>query len=142
MNLNKRAPIDPRWQPHHAAVVAGFMLAEIVVYRKKLDAELEYDQNTGKYTPPTTTVWSGNARIQPFGIIGDMVVGQDTTGRRLMRVQIDDLESGINVDDMIKVVSADDAPELVTFRLEVRGTVPSSNPWVTDLVCEADTKHA
>ncbi len=70
-----------------------------------------------------------------------MVVGQDTTSRRLMRVSIDSLTSGINVDDMITVTSSTEAPELELFTLEVRGTISGSNPWVTDLVCEADTKH-
>lgn len=140
MNLNKRAPLDPRWQKHHAAVVAGFMLATIKVYRKS-DGQVEYNRTTGKYTPTRTVVWEGQARIQPFGIIGDMVVGQDTTSRRLMRVQMDDLQTGINVDDMIEITDSPEAPELTLFRLEVRGSISSSNPWITELVCEADTKH-
>lgn len=148
MNLNSRNSLDPRWTAHHVPVVVGFMLAEIVVVRKNPGTVISYDFDNGTYSAGvngtgqvTDQIWTGMARIQPFGIIGDMVVGQDTTSRRLMRVQIDDLASGINVDDMIYVVSSDDAPELMTFVLEVRGTISSSNPWVTDLVCEADTKH-
>lgn len=118
------------------------MLATIRVVRKAPGQTPTYNQTTKKYDVDITEVWTGKARIQPFGIIGDMVVGQDTTSRRLMRIQIDDLETGINVDDMIQVTNAPDAPELTTFTLEVRGTIGSSNPWVTDLVCEADTKHA
>jgi hypothetical protein len=100
-----------------------------------------YDQNTGTYTAGVEVIWTGQARIQPFGIIGDMVVGQDTTSRRLMRVQVDDLATGINVDDMITITDSNEAPELMLFSLEVRGTISGSNPWVTDLVCEANTKH-
>jgi len=117
------------------------MLATIKVVRKTPGATVTYDQNTGTYTAGITTVYEGQARIQPFGIIGDMVVGQDTTSRRLMRVSIDTLTSGINVDDMITVTASTEAPELMLFTLEVRGTISGSNPWVTDLVCEADTKH-
>lgn len=141
MNLNNRSSVDPRWTKHHRKPVAGFMLATISVVRKTPNTSINYNQATGTYTPTTVEVWSGQARIQPFGILGDMVVGQDTASRRLMRVQIDDLEPGINVDDMIMVTDAPHAPELVSFILEVRGAISSSNPWVTDLVCEVDTKH-
>lgn len=142
MNLNGRSSLDPRWTKHHTPVVAGFMLATINVVRKVAGQNVSYNQDTKTYDAAVTPVYTGLARIQPFGIIGDMVVGQDTTSRRLMRVQIDNLETGINVDDIINITSSPDAPELVTFRLEVRGTISSSNAWVTDLVCEADTKHA
>lgn len=118
------------------------MLASIRVVRKLPGQDVVYNQTTKTYSSAVETIWEGEARIQPFGIIGDMVVGQDTTSRRLMRVQVDDLQTNINVDDMITVLDAPDAPELTTFTLEVRGTISSSNPWVTDLVCEADTKHA
>ena len=142
MNLHGRSSLDPRWTQHHAKVVAGFMLAEIRVFRKIPGGAVTYNQATRTYTNDNILeVYTGAARIQPFGIIGDMVVGQDTTSRRLMRVQVEDLETGINIDDMIQVVSSPDAPELETFMLEVRGTISSSNPWVTDIVCEADTKR-
>jgi len=156
MNLNGRTALDPRWTRHHTPSVESFMLADIVVVRKDPHptTTVSYNQETQQYTVnsfgtdfdnefgfPTDIIWSGKARIQPFGIIGDMVVGQDTTSRRLMRVQIADMETGINVDDMIKIVSSPEDPELELFRLEVRGTIGSSNAWVTDLVCEADTKH-
>ena len=142
MNVNGRSSLDPRWTQHHAKVVVGFMLAEIRVFRKVAGSALTYDQATRTYTnTDVEEIFSGAARIQPFGIIGDMVVGQDTTSRRLMRVQVEDLETGINIDDIVQVISSPDAPELETFMLEVRGTISSSNPWVTDLVCEADTKR-
>lgn len=142
MNLHSRSALDPRWTKHHTDVVSSFMLATIEVTRKLSNEQVVYDQETQTYNNVVEVVWTGKARIQPFGIIGDMVVGQDTTSRRLMRVQIDDLQSGINVDDMIRVTASADAPELELFTLEVRGSISSSNPWVTDLVCEADTKHA
>lgn len=141
MKAYARGALDPRWTRHHTPVVAGFMLATIKVIRKTPGAPVTYDQNTGQYTAGVTDVYTGKARIQPFGIIGDMVVGQDTTSRRLMRVQIDSLNTDINVDDILVVTESAEAPELELFTMEVRGTISSSNPWVTDLVCEADTKH-
>ena len=89
----------------------------------------------------TTTVWTGKARVQPYGIIGDQIVAQDPTGRRLMRVQIEDIAPGILVDDEIEVTASPENPELTNFRMEVRGTISSSNAWVTDLVCEANVKE-
>lgn len=141
MRLNSRTSLDPRWTRHHTPVVAGFMLAEIKVIRKNPTGTVTYNQVTGKYNATMTTVWTGKARIQPFGIIGDMVVGQDTTSRRLMRIQVDALETGVNVDDMVVVTSSPESPELENFHMEVRGTLSSSNPWVSEFVCEADAKH-
>ena len=120
------------------------MLATSRVVRKlPRDGELKYDKVTGTYNGGQfeTVIDNVKARIQPFGIIGDMVVGQDTTSRRLMRVQIENVETGINLDDMIEVISCPDNPELTTFGMEVRGSISSSNAWLTDLVVEADTKR-
>lgn len=141
MKLNSRSSLDPRWTRHHIVPVVGFMLAEIKVYRKNKNTKPQYNQSTGKWTGGIDTVISSvKARIQPFGINGDMVVGQDTTARRYTRVQIEDVEAGILVDDMIEVLSCPDNPELVGFTIEVRGSLSSSNAWVTDLVCEVNQK--
>lgn len=144
MGLNARSAVDPRWSRHQTPVAAGFMLATIRVRRKlPVDGELVYDTVTGTYTKNNIIeiVSSVKARIQPFGIIGDMVVGQDPTSRRLMRVQIENVQTAINQDDMIDVLTCPDNPELVGFMLEVRGTISSSNAWLTDIVAEADTKR-
>lgn len=127
---------------HHSGVVADFMLATIRVYRKLVSNNpVDYDFETGEYTgSQVVTVWEGQARIQPFGIIGDQIVAQDPTGRRLMRVQIEEMDTGILVDDEIEVVACPYNPDLMQFRMEVRGTVSSSNAWLTDLVVEANVK--
>ena len=120
------------------------MLAYIKVTRKSPnDGQIEYDPVTGEYsnTGGVTIVDRIAARIQPFGIIGDMVVAQDPTSRRLMRVQIEKIDTNINQDDMIEVLECKDDPELCDFQLEVRGTISSSNAWLTDIVAEADTKR-
>jgi hypothetical protein len=123
------------------------MLATISVIRKApvtsgTAPKPVYDQDTQTWTTTgVTTVLSGvKARIQPYGIIGDTVVGQDTTGRRLMRVQIENVETGIHLDDIVIVTNCPDDPELLAYTLEVRGAISSSNAWLTDLVVEADLK--
>lgn len=143
MGINARSALDPRWNKHHIKAVRSFMVAEIRVIRKDPNAVRTYDQATKTWNSNGfTTVFVGPARVQPYGIIGDQVVAQDTTGRRLMRVQIEEKVTGIQLDDMIEIVSAEYDPELVNFSLEVRGTIGSSNSWVTELVCEANLKFS
>ena len=144
MALNSRTSLDPRWTRHHTPVAVGFMLATVTIKRKlAVDGIIEYDRNTGTYSGGQfeVIVDQVKARIQPFGIIGDMVVGQDSTSRRLMRIQVENVETNINLDDQITVVECPDSPELETFDFEVRGTISSSNAWLTDIIAEADTKR-
>lgn len=141
MGLNARSSLDPRWTKHHVSVVRGFMLAEIKVIRKNPNVTPTYDQQTQTWTGGFDQIFTGSARIQPYGIIGDQIVAQDTTGRRLMRVQIETKISNINLDDMLLITACKDDPELTSFSLEVRGTIGSSNSWLTDLVCEANMKR-
>ena len=122
------------------------MLAVVKVIRKKPTTETTaptYNQATGTWVPGsafTTVLDDTKARIQPYGIMGDMVVGQDTTGRRLIRIQIADVETGIHPDDIVIVESCEANPELTKYTFEVRGAVTSSNAWLTDIVAEADVK--
>lgn len=143
MGLNGRASLDPRWVRHHTKAVSGFMIASIKVVRKRmLEGPPVYDRATKTYTNVVfDTVYTGNARVQPYGISGDQIVAQDLTSRRLMRVQINDVTTGIEVDDMLYVTDSPGAPELVEYQLDVRGSISSSNQWVTDLVCEANMKR-
>ena len=141
--VNNRTSLDPRWTRHHVASASGFMLATIEITRRVPNAieTVQYDMALGKYSGAgTTTIFQGPARIQPYGIIGDQIVGQDPTGRRLMRVQVKDKTPGVKLDDHIHVLECEDNPELTNFLLEVRGSIGSSNAWVTDLVCEANLK--
>lgn len=143
--VNARKSLDPRWTRHHTAPASGFHTAEIVVMRRTpvlKGVEPVYNQQTKQYEGvEAKQVFAGKARLQPFGILGDQNVGQDPTARRLMRVQIKEIDTGIAMDDMLYVVDCPDSPELVDYQLEVRGAITSSNPWLTDLVCEADAKR-
>lgn len=145
MELYSRGALDPRWTRHHTPVAADFMLATVKVIRKNPSTVASppvYDQQTETWSTGSFSTVLNNvrARVQPYGIIGDMVVGQDTTGRRLMRVQIENVETSIHLDDIVIVTSCPDDPELTKYTLEVRGAISSSNAWLTDLVCEADLK--
>lgn len=147
MNLHSRTALDPRWTRHHVPVVSAFMLATIKVIRKKpstQSAQPVYDPATRTWTTAAfeTVIENVQARAQPYGITGDMVVGQDTTGRRLIRIQIENVVTGIQVDDMIIVTACPDNPELTYYSHEVRSVVGSSNAWTTNIVCETDVKAA
>ena len=141
-----RGALDPRWTRHHTPVAVDFMLATVKIVRKLPATEATqptYNQATGTWIPGASIVTvldDTPARIQPFGIMGDQVVGQDTTGRRLVRVQIEDVQTGIHADDILIVTACPDNPELMSYTIEVRGVISSSNAWLTDLVCEADVK--
>lgn len=145
MELYSRGALDPRWTRHHTPVAVDFMLATIKVIRKNPTTMADrpvYNQETGEWSTGafSTVLNNVRARVQPYGIIGDMVVGQDTTGRRLMRVQIENVKTKIHLDDIVIVTSCSDNPELTKYTMEVRGAISSSNAWLTDLVCEADLK--
>lgn len=146
MKLMSRSALDPRWTRHHTPVAADFMLATIKVIRKLPTTEATapvYDPNTRTWSGGTytTVVENVKARVQPYGIIGDMVVGQDTTGRRLIRIQIENTVTGIMPDDHVIVTACPDNTELTEYLFEVRGALSSSNAWHTELVCEADVKR-
>jgi hypothetical protein len=145
MQLYSRGALDPRWTRHHTPAAVDFMLATVKVIRKNpttTTARPVYDPATETWTSTAfeTILVDTPARVQPYGIIGDTVVGQDTTGRRLMRVQIEDVATAIHLDDIVIVTACLDNPELTKYTMEVRGAISSSNAWLTDLVCEADLK--
>ena len=145
MKLLSRGALDPRWTRHHTPVAADFMLATIKVIRKlptTVAPAPTYNQATGTWTGSSfvTVLNNVKARVQQYGIIGDMIVGQDTSGRRLYRVQIENVSTGVEVDDMLTITLCPDNPELVNYVMEVRSAVSSSNAWLTDLVCEVDVK--
>lgn len=141
MNLHGRSSLDPRWTRHHNRVVRGFMLAKIKVVRKNPNVELRRDPVTKKYIGQFETIVEETwARIQPYGIMGDRVVAQDPTGRRLMRVQVENLALDIELDDVIHILESPADEQLVDYTMQVRSAVGSSNSWIRDLVCEMDLK--
>lgn len=143
MGINNRGPFHPAWAKTNGDVAAGFMTATIKVIRRKSDEVSTYNFQSGSWSVANdfeVIIENIKARVQPYGIIGDMTVAQDPTSRRLIRIQVRELETGINQDDMIYVTDCPGAPELAEFVYEVRGTVGSSNPWLTDIVCETNTK--
>lgn len=136
--LNRRASLDPRWTKHFYKPTVGFMTAHIEILRLDKTIDPIYNPETRTYEYTSETVFNGMARAQPFGIFGNMNVGQDTTGRRLMRFQVISKDTGVNIDDQINILEAEG--ELEFFNYDVRSTVTSSNPWLSDFVAEADLK--
>lgn len=143
MPLNSRKSLDPRWVTQTGTkVAAGFMVATIRVIRKSADSPLTYDQDTRTYSGGYDTIWSGPARIQMTSFSSPELVAQDQSYRQTIRVQIKDLNTDIRVDDGVQVVDSPYDTSLLKYRITVKGTMGTSNPWLTDLVCDADQKHA
>jgi hypothetical protein len=141
MNLNGRKSLDPRWVDHNIPVVSGFMNATVLIQRKIATTQLTYDKDTKEYSSPFTEVFTGIARIQPYGINFDLDVGLDPTARRLVLVQIKGKNLGIITDDILTITATDNNTELMKYQFDVRGSIASSLTWATQLVCEADLKY-
>lgn len=146
MKLMSRSALHPNWTRHHTPTVSDFMLATIKVIRKRPSTEVAspvYNQATETWSTGAfeTVIDNVPARMQPYSLVNDMVAGQDTTGRKLMRVQITNVSTGIQVDDIIVVTASPENPDLMNYTHEVRSMVSSSNAWHTDIICETNTKN-
>jgi hypothetical protein len=103
---------------------------------------LIYDKATKTYNSDAyVTVYSGTARIQPYGINLDLEVANDPTARRLVLAQLKGTGLGINNDDVLVVVACATNPDLVNYRFDIRGSIGSSVEWGTNLVVEANLKQ-
>lgn len=139
---NGRMSLDPRWTGHHQRVVRGFMTAQVKVIRRVDPSSLEYDRNTKSFGADMfTTVYEGPARIQPYGINFDLEIALDPTARRLVNIQIDGKSLDIRNDDDLTVTACEDAPVLMSYHFDVRGSIPSSLSWGTSVVAEANLKN-
>lgn len=143
MGLNSRKSMDPRWPTQTGSkVAAGFMAATIKVIRKTPGAALTYDQTTRTYTGGYDTIWAGPARVQMTSFSAPELVAQDQSYRQTIRIQVAELATGINVDDVVQVIESPYNPALTKFRITVKGTMGTSNAWLIDLLCDADQKHS
>ena len=112
-----------------------------VFIRRRGTGDPVYDKVTKNYTVPMTVVYSGAARIQPYGLNFDIEVGLDPTSRKLVLVQ---LEKNVDarVGDYIIVESVENVDQsLRKYGLEVRGAISGSLTWGTQLICEVDQKN-
>ena len=140
MGINARRSLDPRWVDHHTRTIDGFKNCTVQITRRNLNVPIEYDPDTKEYTNAYTVVYTGQARIQPYGINLDLEVANDPTARRLVLVQITGKNLGIETDDMLTVTAAENNTDLMLYKYDVRGSLGSSMEWGTNLVTEANLK--
>jgi hypothetical protein len=140
MGINARSSLDPRWTKHNRKIVASFMLSSITIRRKDNSVTAAYDQATGVWTAGFTTIFTGEARIQPIRLVRDKLSGQDETSRQNIQVQIDSIATGISVDDILEVTASASFPELTEYTFDVRSALGNSTSWNTILICEVNLK--
>lgn len=143
MGINARKSLDPRWVDHNRAVIDGFKNCTVTIYRPASNTtDPKYNFTTGEWENGVgTEVYSGPARIQPYGINLDLEVGLDPTARRLVLVQLQGRNLGIRNDDMLVVTATDGKhDDLKKYKFDIRGSLGSSLEWGTNLVCEANLK--
>ena len=140
MPINARKALHPRWVSHHTRTIDGFKNCVVRVTRRNENATPVYNPATKTYTNVNTLVYTGPARIQPYGINEDMEVGNDPTARRLVLIQVSGKNLEINNDDMLEVISVENNTDLQYYRYDVRGSIGSSMEWGTNLVCEVNLK--
>lgn len=141
MGINARKSLHPYWVNHHTRTIDGFKNCVVSITRNNPASEPVYNPATKTYTNTSTEVYSGPARIQPYGINFDVEVGNDPTARRLVLVQIKGKELGIRNDDTLKVVSSENnEDDLTNYEFDIRGSIGSSLQWGTNLVTEVNLK--
>jgi hypothetical protein len=117
------------------------MNTTVLIRRKIAATQLVYDKTTKQYNDPFMEIYTGPARVSPYGINFDLEVGLDPTARRLVLVQVEGKDLGIITDDILTVTAAENNQELLQYQFDVRGSIGSSLEWTTNLVCEADLKY-
>lgn len=142
MGINARSSLDPRWVTHHTRTIDGFKNCTVLIVRRDQDAEPVYNKSTRTYTNVGDEVYTGRARIQPYGINLDLELANDPTARRLVLVQIEGKNLDIRTDDLLSVLTVDagNNDDLIQYRYDIRGSIGSSLEWGTNLVCEANLK--
>jgi len=140
MGINSRPSLDSRWNNHHTEVIKGFMGCTVRVDRR-IPGEPVYDKATKTYTDPWDEIFTGSARVQPYGLNFDIEVGLDPTSRKLVLIQVAGKDLGIRTGDRVTVISTDNNEELEDYSFEVRGSIAGTLNWATQLICEVDQKH-
>ncbi len=140
MGINARKSLDPRWVKHFVRTIDGFKNCTVQITRPNPTAAPIYDQNTSSYTDQSTVIYTGLARIQPYGINLDLEVALDPTSRRLVLVQLAGKDLGIQNDDVLIVTASDNIQDLTLYRFDIRGSIGSSMEWGTNLVTEVNLK--
>jgi hypothetical protein len=138
MALNSRSAIDSRWLSHNLKVVSGFNVATIEIFDSNI-SDGTYNAVTNTWTGSRTTIWSGEARIQP-------VTKPTNRNNTANPTSITEVEVHFNypgdVDILpghqIFVTASPYNTPLTNMILTVRSSINSSNAWNRVLVCEVD----
>ena len=140
MALNSRSSLHPKWPYHNRRVDSGFQVCTATIYYQDLEDRV-YDPVTNTWDSTASSVWSGNARIQPLSNSSERMVTTNDTFVRQVQVHINfagntiaDIRPGYY---MILNTSPLD-PNLTKFVYVVRSVMNSSNPWQRTLICEVD----
>jgi hypothetical protein len=149
--LHRRNAMDPRWVYHQRSVPAGWMNAEIEIYRRSGDAaDYGFDPATGGLTdghggfPDPLLIFRGKARAatnkdwraRVRTMRGDM--GTD----HAVRFQITEREAPpIRAHDVVRVVTATPVNDITSYLFHVRNPMVSSNAWLRNILCDVDVAH-
>ena len=140
MALNSRPSLHPKWPYHNRRVDSGFQVCTATIYYQNLQGR-SYNATTNTWDSTATSIWSGNARIQPLSNSSERMVTTNDTFVRQVQVHINfagntiaDIRPGYY---MIINTSPLDA-NLTKFIYVVRSVMNSSNPWQRTLICEVD----
>ena len=140
MALNSRSSLHPKWPYHNRRVDSGFQVCTATIYYQNLQGR-SYNATTNTWDSTATSIWSGNARIQPLSNSSERMVTTNDTFVRQVQVHINfagntiaDIRPGYY---MIINTSPLDA-NLTKFIYVVRSVMNSSNPWQRTLICEVD----
>lgn len=144
MGINARKALHPRWVSHHIRTIDGFKNCDVKIVRRT-GIEPELNTGTGLYTNLDLVfedVYSGRARVQPYGLNFDIDLANESTSRRLILVQLEGKNLGIRNDDILSVtgVDEDNNLDLMDYTFDIRGSVGSSLEWGTNLVAEINLK--
>lgn len=149
MALNTRGSVDPRWLTHNRGVVTALQLATVEIYNPASGSQ-EYDATTNTWTGDTTTLYTGQARIQPVNAVSEVADNYNPTFIKTVRVQISynkntltgatDAMPDIRPNDKMKVTASPNNEALTKFIYVVTDVLNSSNSWERTLLCRVDTE--
>jgi hypothetical protein len=143
MGINARKSLHPQWVNHHVRTIDGFKNCTVQILRRVPGVDIVYNKVTRTYDTGTyTEIYTGEARLQPYGINLDLENGNDPTARRLVLAQLQGKDTGVTTDDILHVIAAENNTDLLLYDFDIRGAIGSSMEWGTNLVMEVNLKVA
>ncbi len=132
--------IPTGWSEHHQPTAESVMTATCRITRRTAATGV-YDSSTGRttYTAPTE-VYEGPCRIQRAALTGTQapIRGEKLTPVRPYTVSLPITAEGIQVNDLVEILTADD-PDTTGKHLTVVDVRGGSLLWQRDLICDEHT---